>query len=193
MNGKDAPGSIRDPSVSPVEAFGALIANQDPQACLGEVLTTEVFAGSRVERSADAKTPTRRIDIQAVQFPAPVPVSAPRGTGRREPADHSFIHGDDGRGLKRVGRAERVSLGAVFGSEGVEILVGHETSIGDLPRAHMNARDLRGVIGRRGAEQHAASFAAGNFHPTRISGPATSRVLSSARMTWCDGVSFSGW
>jgi hypothetical protein len=158
MNVNDASGSVRDPSVCTIEAFGAVVANQNSQTRLGEALATKVLAGSGDERSADTKAPTRRVDIQGVQFAALVPVGAQGGTGRREPANCSFIDGDDGRWLKWVARAERVSLGAVFGAEGVEELVGHETSIAHLPRVNMNVCNLPGVIGCRGAEQHAHQF-----------------------------------
>jgi hypothetical protein len=103
MNVSDASGSVRDPTVSPVEPLGAVVANQNPQTRLGEALATKMVAGSGDERSADAETPTRRVEIQGVQFAALVPVGAQGGTGRREPADNSFIYGDDGRWLKWVG------------------------------------------------------------------------------------------
>lgn len=160
VNVGDASGSVRDPSVGTVETLGAVVANHDPQARLGEIFAGKVLAGSGDERSAETKTPTRRVDIQGVQFAASVPVGAQSRTGRREPADNSVIDGDDGRRLKRVGRPERVSLGAGFGSEGVEVLVGHQTSIGHLPRVNMNVCNLPGVIRRRGAEQHAHQFCA---------------------------------
>ena len=83
-----------------------------------------------------------------------------RGASRGEAANRAAIVDRDSRHrLAGIRAAERVALRAIFGLQAIEVLVGKELAIRDLPRTHVHAGHIHSIGRFGGSQQHGASLA----------------------------------
>ena len=82
-------------------------------------------------------------------------IGVARGAGRDEAANRpALVDGDGRHRLAGIGAAERVAPCAIFRLQAVEVTVGKEVAIGDLPRAHVHASDVHRIGRFSGPQQH---------------------------------------
>jgi hypothetical protein len=142
-----------------IEALCAEVFDEGEEVGVLEAKRHEVGAGGGYESDADTEAPGMGIDIECGQLAVVGQVGFVRGTGGGEAVDDVAGGGDDGVGVEGIGVGKIVFLGAVFGAELVEIVVGEKAAVAVLPCADVDASDGESV-GRLGwAEEHGASMA----------------------------------
>ena len=115
-----------------------------------EPLAGEAPLGGGQQRSAEAAAPRRWVHIEGQQLSAPVRVAVPSGGRRGEATDGSPVECNDGVRLSRIRCPENVAFRTILRAQPIEIVVGEETPVTDLPGPNMDRRDLTGIGWFRG-------------------------------------------
>ena len=115
-----------------------------------EPLTGEAPLGGGQQRSTHASAPRGWVHIQREQLSAPQRVTVPSGGGCGEPTDGSVVDRNDRVRLRRISCPENVAFRTILRAQPIEILVGKETPVTDLPGPNMDRRDLTGIGWFRG-------------------------------------------
>jgi hypothetical protein len=119
-----------------------------------EPLLGEAPLGGGQQRSTDAPAPGRRVHIEREQLSVPLRVTVPSGGGRGEPADGSLVDRNDRVRLSRIPCPENVAFGTILRAQAIEVLVGKEAPVTDLPGPNVDRRDLTRIGWFRGPKLH---------------------------------------
>src|SRR6185437_9565092 len=76
------------------------------------------------------------------------------GCDGRETEDRVRFDGHERSGARRIEAGEIIMSRTIFRTQSLQVLVRHQTLVGDLPRAHVNPRHGHRVVGNGGSELH---------------------------------------
>jgi hypothetical protein len=154
----EAAVSVGLPAVDAVEAFSSFITLQHPQPRLGESLFGKAAPDVVDQQSPYPAVPLIRVDIDRIQLADALLIGISTRTCGGEPADAVLSHGNGGVRPAGAGFGEGVPGGPSCGFEAIQVVVGQQAAVCDLPRSDMNSGNSVLITGHRATEQHRDSI-----------------------------------
>jgi hypothetical protein len=147
-----AGSAVATPVVGEVEALGALVAAQHPEDGFFVAGVHETLPRLRQQAAADAGAPVLGVDVEGVDLAGAVGVGVAGGAEGGEADDLLAGEGDDRLRVGRGGGIEVVPVDSLLRLQRVEDLVFDQTPVGDLPRADVDARDVKTLVRPGGSD-----------------------------------------
>lgn len=144
--------AVAAPAVGEVEALGGLVAAQHPEDRLGEAALAETAVRLLQEAAADAAAPAFGVDVEGEDLAGAASVGVASGAEGGEADDLLAGEGDD---RLRVGGGDGIDvvpIDPLLRLQRVEKAVVDQPSVGDLPGADVDARDVKTLVRSGGSD-----------------------------------------
>ena len=145
MDGVRSFGAVEQPSLDLIEAPGAFIARLDPQHRRHESESLEFCRCMSEQLTAEPMTPVVWMQVDRIELATCGIVAVALGSVSGEACDPT-VDGDDIALARPVGLdTSSPHVGALLGSESIEVVVRHHVAVRGLPRSDVDFPDRRRV------------------------------------------------
>jgi hypothetical protein len=144
--------AVAAPAGAEVEALGRLVAEEHPEHRFGEAGLCEAVARVHEQAAADASTPALWVDVEGVDLTGAQRVRIAGGAEGGEADDPLLLDRDDRLRVGGCCGVEVIPPDSLLRLQRVEDLVVDQAPIGDLPRADVDARDVKTLVRSGGSD-----------------------------------------
>jgi hypothetical protein len=138
--------AVAAPAVGEVEALSGFVTQQHPEDRLCIAARFETAAGILQQLAANTLVPVLGIDVEGVDLAGALDVRIARGPEGGEADDPLTGEGDNRLRIGRGGGVEVVPPDSLLRLQRVENRVVDQASVGGLPGADVDARDVKTLV-----------------------------------------------